>query len=270
MSTPEHTTEEGARVVRQMEQMRAIEARICDAGFAISHVTGRVPLPGKPLSNQANDRPSTVLFTDTVTELIHTGRFLGRECTPGHYLTKGWEITTVLGYIPSSPAPGASVLNVGGGSTLINFHLASLGYEVVSIDKCERDRALIDNENTIAQALALRQSAHDADFLTWESGRTFDFVISICVIEHLPTREMQAAFLRGMVHRAHPGGLVLLTFGFGPRATTNPYKTAQEVEKHIYANLNGCEIVEPFAFSGVWAVSDQHTWGFVAARKSPT
>ncbi len=95
----------------------------------------------------------------------------------------------------------------------------------------------------------------------------FDAVFSICVIEHLADRREQKEFLKKMGSCVKPGGRLLLTFGYGPAGTRNPYRSEEEVQREIYDTLTGFTPLAPFRFSGKWTIADQHTWGFIAADK---
>ncbi|EDY84150.1 Methyltransferase domain family [Verrucomicrobiia bacterium DG1235] len=270
MSTPKFDIEEKKEVTEAMLRMREVEPRILNQNLHCSHVSGRVlSVPEDYDFTLLHEGESPKSFVDSVLALLREGRFIGIDCTPQHYLNKAWENYKVLSYIDVNSTDGKTALNVGGGSCLINAYLASKGIAVSSVDKCERSAFLIDNENEIAKKLSLDLRAIDCDFLNWEEGRLFDYVFSICVIEHLSTREMQAEFVRGMAKRVRPGGFFLLTFGYGPKGTTNPYLNEEDVATHICGYLDDFEIVEPFSFSGLWTISEGHTWGFLAARRKP-
>jgi 2-polyprenyl-3-methyl-5-hydroxy-6-metoxy-1,4-benzoquinol methylase len=206
------------------------------------------------------------MFTSVVKSIIEKKRFIGLECTPKHYVNKAWEVASVLDNIGLANH-GESVLNVGGGATLINAYLASIGFRVTSIDTCERDERLSQYENITARRMGINLKSMQSNFLNASIVSSYDNVFSICVIEHLDSRSDQELFIRKMVSSLKPGGLFQLTFGYGPKATTNPYKSENDVKKFVYNNILDLEIIQPFKFSGLWTISEGHTWGIVAARK---
>ena len=268
MSTPILDRLEKDRIAHMMRQMQPCERRILAMGKRVSHVSGRVlSIPDDYDFSQLRGDESPLSFVDTVLALIEDDRFIGLDCTAQHYLNKAWENAKVLSRIQEDMGE-KSCLNVGGGSCLINAYLASKGMRVVSVDNCERYSDLVGNENDVAASLMLDLTSISADFLDWESDGRFDYVFSICVIEHLPTRELQARFLRQMARYTRLGGVLLLTFGYGPKATTNPYVDERDVIRHIYSQLEGFDILDPFEFSGTWTISEGHTWGYLAARKT--
>lgn len=251
-----------------MIKMKGVEHRLLSEGKRVSHVSGRlVSLPPEYDYSKLEPNESPLSFTDAVIALLNEGRFIGIDCTPEHYLNKAWENRMVLSRIEREGIKGRSVLNVGGGSCLINSYLASKGAHVVSVDSCERYPELVINENEIAKAFDFDLHAIACDFLDWESDERFDFVFSICVIEHLESRDLQKRFLRQMARNVKDGGMLLLTFGFGPNATTNPYVSEDDVIEYINGNLAEFDIVDPFSFSGLWTISEGHTWGYLAAKK---
>jgi SAM-dependent methyltransferase len=268
VSTPFHDESEKIRVLQSIVKMKEIERKILENKLHCSHVSGKIlEVPESFDWDLLEDGESPKSFVDVVSALINNDRFIGIDCSAMHYLNKAWEQHKVLSYIDQDNVVGKSALNIGGGSSLINSYLASLGMNMWSVDMCEYYPALVDNEVKIARSLDLDLTVINRDFLKWEDRTLFDYVFSICVIEHLPGRKEQAQFVQGMASRVAPGGYFLLTFGYGPKATDNPYENESDVAEEIISHLDGFEIVEPFQFSGLWTIYEGHTWGFVAAKK---
>lgn len=273
MSTPVLDKQEKKKILSIMHLMRPVEQEIIKRGFQTSHLSGRLLMPPEiPFSEKVSSflfrkhLPSQS-FTQTVKLLIEKDIFAGIDCTAQHYLTKAWEIYKVLSFIPFAEQEGLSVLNVGGASTLINFFLAWQGVTVTSIDRCERDGQIVENEKEIARELNLNITSIDRDFLAYVDNKVFDFVFSLCVIEHLDSREQQKRFINHMKRFVRKGGLLLLTFGFGPRASQNPFRDEGDVDRYIYQNLSDFSVISPFYFNDVWTISEGHTWGFIAVKK---
>ena len=143
------------------------------------------------------------------------------------------------------------VLDFGGGATLPVFYLAYCGCEVLSLDI----------ETSLAEATCgvagrrpswrLRASTHD---LTQspppdEWGR-FDAVISFSVLEHL-ARPHQGLALERLGTLVKPGGVLALTFDFGPEAPmANALRTLAEVEQLVAASRLAYLDGQPFADTG--------------------
>ncbi|NNF99353.1 MAG: class I SAM-dependent methyltransferase [Desulfobacteraceae bacterium] len=258
MSTPAFDNDELNMILVTMEKMKSVEHRIIEGGMEFSHISGI-------LYGVDEYADLSMSFTEIVERLIKKNEFTGRENTGGHYLTKAWEISKVLYWIDRTT--GNKLLNIGGGSTIINFYLASIGYDITSIDCCWAESDLVENEKMVADKLELPIESVNADFIEYDANAVFNAVFSICVIEHIETRERQRLFIENMARHTAPGGLMLLTFGYGNKATCNPFRNEKEIDSLLYAYLDGFDIVEPFYFNGFWSISNEHTWGFVAAKK---
>ncbi len=166
------------------------------------------------------------------------------------------------------------VMDFGGGATLPVFYLANRGCEVLSLDI---DASLAEATGGVAgrrPGWRLRASTHD---LTQspppeEWGR-FDAVISFSVLEHLAGPHQQLALER-LGTLVKPGGVLALTFDFGPEAPmANALRTLAEVEQLVAASrlvyLDG----QPFADTGErFALDKRHpdrrfTFGSLFLRK---
>ncbi len=145
---------------------------------------------------------------------------------------KLWEYSRGLAHVPWEK--DWRVLDFGGGATLPVYFLADRGLEVSSFD--------IDEKLTAAaQTLAARRSwplhasTRDLTFEPMDAAREYDWVISFCVLEHLP-RERQLAVATRLAGYLKPGGFMALTFDFSPDApVTGAYRTLEEVQDLIAA-----------------------------------
>ncbi len=139
------------------------------------------------------------------------------------------------------------VLDFGGGATLPVFYLAECGCEILSLDI---DAVLVHATNLAVagqgrpRGWALRASTHDLaqSPLPKEWGR-FDAVISFSVLEHL-AKPHQPLVLERLGALLNPGGVLALTFDFGPRApVADAVRSLAEVESLVAATrleyLNG-------------------------------
>lgn len=123
-----------------------------------------------------------------------------------------WEIYWVLRRVGPLLEPGARLLDAGGASSLFTCYLASLGYELHSVDLNER---LLENGHRVASTMGwARMSSYAMDMgnLRFPDAH-FDHAFSICVFEHLDYGVKQAA-LREIARCLKPGGLLSLTFDY--------------------------------------------------------
>lgn len=274
MSTPVFDKQEKEKILSVMRLMEPVEREIISKGFQTSHLSGRLLMPPEvPFSEKVRSflfrKPlPSQSFTQTVKLLIEKNIFVGLDCTDKHYLNKAWELYKVLSTMLYNVKERLSALNVGGASTLINFFLAYQGVSITSVDRCDRDKSIVENEQNIAGALNLDITSHDVDFFDYQDNKEFDFVFSICVIEHLESREQQTRFINQMKRYVRQGGLLLLTFDYGPKSPVKtPYRDEGDIDRYIYQNLSDFFIINPFYFNGVWTLSDKWVWGFIAAKK---
>lgn len=122
-----------------------------------------------------------------------------------------WEIHWVLKVTASHLQNGARLLDAGGTMSLFSLYMASLGYEVHSVDLKEhlasaaRKTARSMKWNLYSYVMNLEQ----LDF----PEAYFDHAYSICVFEHLDYSVKQNA-LHGIARCLKPGGILSLTFDY--------------------------------------------------------
>lgn len=113
-----------------------------------------------------------------------------------------------LGIEPAGPRPlaGLRVLDVGCGAGLLTEPLARLGGEVVGL---EPEPGLVEAARLHAAeaGLDVRYEIGTCDDVV-ASGRTFDLVTALEVIEHVPDPH---ALVSGLSQLVRPGGLVVLS-----------------------------------------------------------
>jgi cyclopropane fatty-acyl-phospholipid synthase-like methyltransferase len=145
---------------------------------------------------------------------------------------KLWEYSRGLAYVPWQK--GWTAVDFGGGATLPVYYLASQGVTVHSYD--------IDTALTAeAQAAAAKHQwpvVATTQDLTSDTANTpsgVDWIMSFCVLEHLP-RELQlkvAGILAGMLR---PGGWFTVTFDYSPDAPVHDaLRSPQDVQDLIDA-----------------------------------
>ncbi len=167
---------------------------------------------------------------------------------------KLWEYSRGMAYVPYQK--GWRVLDFGGGASLPVYYLASMGMEVHSYD--------IDSRLTAeAQAMAqkhewnLKAGTRDLTSQPLPESECFDWVVSYCVIEHLP-KVMQSQILAHLASRVKKDGFLTVTFDYGPTAPVpNAIRTEEEVRSLI--GLTGMEPIDgiPFQDTGERYVLDK-------------
>jgi SAM-dependent methyltransferase len=123
-----------------------------------------------------------------------------------------WEIAWVLRHVRPLLEPGMRLLAAGGASSLFTCYLASLGYELHSVDLDER---LITNGQHVANTMGwTRMFAHAMDIGALRfPDAYFDHAFSICGFAHSDFDITQAAVLE-IARCLKPGGLLALTFDY--------------------------------------------------------
>ena len=136
-------------------------------------------------------------------------------------------------------ADACRVLDFGGGATLPVFYLAHCGCEVLSLDI---DASLVEATERVAREQGrrkgwkLRASTHDLTQVPLpEDWGRFDAVISFSVLEHL-AKPHQSLVLERLGALLKPGGVLALTFDFGPDAPmANAVRSLAAVEQLVAA-----------------------------------
>jgi SAM-dependent methyltransferase/tetratricopeptide (TPR) repeat protein len=135
-----------------------------------------------------------------------------------------WEYSGAI--VESGVDSRMEVLDAGGTGTVLSYYLAAEGCRVTTVDINAgklRDARLA----TPALGLGMRHVLASITDLPFPAER-FDAVFSICVIEHLARADQS----RGMAELARvlrPGGVLALTFDYGPDAADNPFLSPREV-----------------------------------------
>ncbi len=104
------------------------------------------------------------------------------------------------------PLGGLSILDVGCGGGLVSEPLARLGATVTGIDPTV-DSIAVARRHAEAQGLAITYRTTSVETLA-ASGATFDAVVCMEVIEHVPD---PAAFVQSLEQLVRPGGALVLS-----------------------------------------------------------
>jgi len=167
---------------------------------------------------------------------------------------KLWEYSRGLAYIPCRK--NWRVLDFGGGASLPVYHLASMGMELHSYDI---DVRLIAEAQAMAEkhGWGLKAEARDLTRQPLTESESFDWVISYCVIEHLP-KIMQSRIAAHLGSLVKKGGFLTVTFDYGPTAPV-PDAIRTEEEVRAFIGLTGMEPIDgiPFQDTGERYVLDK-------------
>lgn len=149
-----------------------------------------------------------------------------------------WEIYTVLKNGPKLKK-GHVILDAGGTSSLFSSYLASLGFEIYSIDINEK---IIENGNKLSQEMGWKMISYHMDIRKLIfPNEFFDHVYSICVFEHLNFKVKQFA-LQEIARCMKRGGILSITFDYknpapdvyskGPDTSyENQLRTLEDIER---------------------------------------
>lgn len=118
------------------------------------------------------------------------------------------QLCAEFGRDPAADAPlaGLRVLDVGCGGGLVAEPMARLGAEVVGADPSERNVA-VARAHAARAGLTIDYRAETAEALA-AAGETFDAVLALEVVEHLPDPAGVLAVCAGMLR---PGGLAVVS-----------------------------------------------------------
>lgn len=144
---------------------------------------------------------------------------------------KFWEMCTVIAN--SDLKPGLRILDCGGASTIFSFYLASKGFDVYTADIDWRNQGIVTNAESVARSMGwnMRNIKTNMASLPFENEQ-FDRIFSICVLEHLPRNDAMKA-IREMARVLKPGGIIGLTFDYGPDAYEEKYADVEEINARI-------------------------------------
>ena len=179
------------------------------------------------------------------------GNFLPREYHAQFEAGKLWENAWLIRR--SGVAPGHTVLDVGGASTLFSFYLASLGCRVAVVDNDWANCGTIFNARYVARQMgwALEALNRDVQRPLPFADETFDRVFSVCVLEHLPSPLRR--FLMCEIGRVlKPGGIAGFTMDYDD---TRPVLTTDKGLRFAYKPKLERDIIEPSGLS-MYGASD--------------
>jgi len=122
-----------------------------------------------------------------------------------------WEIYWVLKTISPYLQPGARLFDGGGSASLFTCYLASLGFEVHSV---ELNPTLSRQCQIIAKSMGWNLHSYIMDMRRLNfPDEYFDHAFSICVFEHLDY-DIKQAGLSEIARCLKPGGLLAITFDY--------------------------------------------------------
>jgi SAM-dependent methyltransferase len=184
-----------------------------------------------------------------------------RETTSFVYETAVWNHSRLKqsirkwigGFLPGAIPPGAAVLVYGDGLGFDSAFLASLGFQVTSLEPSEGGRrfaARVFEKNKVA----VRQVATDDDL----AATPFEAILCLDVLEHVPS---PAETLAGFARRLVPGGILVAS---APFFCIEPYRPT-----HLRSNRNYSGSLSLFRSAGFEPVAGRYVWDPIAFRKGP-
>ena len=133
--------------------------------------------------------------------------FLSRMFYPKQEKNKLWENAWVIHH--SGVKSGNRVLDIGGASTTFSFYLASIGCDIAVVDNDWNNCGTIYNTNYVAKKMGWMLKAYDRDIVKPLPFRDnyFDYVFSICVLEHLSS-SLRRFVMKEIGRVLKPSGIV--------------------------------------------------------------
>lgn len=180
---------------------------------------------------------------------------------------KLWEISTIV--VNSAPLRDMKVLDCGGASTIFSFYLASKGCHVYTIDIDWRKQGIVENADFVSQTMGLGMHNLKGNMtqMPYENN-FFDRVFSVCVLEHLSYKEQDKA-IKEMSRVLKPGGIMALTFDYGPFAHGGKYEDIRRLNERVVipSGLNILENSDYLENAWFGEISGK-TWGVLFLTKS--
>lgn len=141
--------------------------------------------------------------------------FISRMFYPKAERGKLWENIWLIYH--SGVRPRSRVLDIGGASSIFSFYLASIGCSVAVVDNDWNNCGTIYNVNYVAEKMDWDLKAYDRNIarpLPF-ADEYFDYVFSICTVEHLPSR-VRRLMMKEVARVLKPSGVVGLTMDYDP------------------------------------------------------
>lgn len=139
--------------------------------------------------------------------------FISRMFYPKAEKGKLWENVWLIYH--SGVRPKSRVLDIGGASSVFSFYLASIGCSVAVVDNDWNNCGIIYNANYVAKKMGWDLKAYDRSIarpLPFPNEH-FDYVFSICTIEHLPSK-VRRFMMKEVARVLKHSGLVGLTMDY--------------------------------------------------------
>jgi 2-polyprenyl-6-hydroxyphenyl methylase/3-demethylubiquinone-9 3-methyltransferase len=190
----------------------------------------------------------------------------------------------------AQPFAGLSLVDIGCGGGLVAEPMARLGADVLGLDAGEKNiGAAKAHRAAMAQSLSLDYRVMTAEALA-ETGRQFDVVLTLEVVEHVADIDL---FLKSAAQMVKPGGMLIAAtlnrtvkafalaivgaeyvLGWLPRGTHDwkKFVTPVELERHLAdAGLKPCDQAG-FTYNPLfdrWRVSKDMDVNYMVLAKKP-
>jgi hypothetical protein len=160
---------------------------------------------------------------------------------------KLWEYSRALAHVPWQP--DWKVADFGGGATLPVYFLASKGCEVSSFD-IDPHLTGLAHKAAAKHRWPLHASTRDLTVDPMQAEEQFSWVVSFCVLEHLP-REKQLAVAKTLASYLKRGGYMTITFDYGEHAPVGgALHTMEDVQNLMDATGLQLQDGSPFSDTG--------------------
>jgi 2-polyprenyl-3-methyl-5-hydroxy-6-metoxy-1,4-benzoquinol methylase len=146
---------------------------------------------------------------------------------------KYWEIVWLTSH--NDFRPGSTVLDLGGGSSLFSFYLASKGLDVTTIDTQE---VLTENANHVAREMGWNLRSITMDIRKMRFTEKFENITSVCVFEHL-CKDDRIRTIRTIQDLLVEGGRFSITFDFGISHINTPSDVYEQFIKYSGLRVRG-------------------------------
>lgn len=191
-------------------------------------------------------------------------RIIGMPAGHGYHPHRNWEYGLTLHALREQGA--VTVLDVGGGGSVLAPAAAVLGMSVIEVDPDDYEGWVRHQAAVFDKPIEYRR----CDFMNYVAPYEFDAVTSISVLEHVPK---DADFFRKLASHVKPGGLLVITVDFWPDGEKHNPMPGQlrcyneSMLRDLVDSVEGFSAVGPWDYSHAEAYVNQYTFAGLVLKR---